>query len=121
MELNLDLNKLLSKKNMFTTLVITVITVSIITLVVNYFYCRYFKIEKMENVSEADQKLIDNLYEYFSSGQATDYLGYLGFLESIKNTNLEIINSDTFSTLKTLQKKQILSKDDVARELKLQK
>jgi hypothetical protein len=89
----------------------------ILGLVIIYFYGS--KKEGLENISDADQELINKIYDFFSSASATDYLAYLAFLDSIKNSNLNIINSDTFNKLQSLGKRNVLTKQDVITELKL--
>lgn len=73
----------------------------------------------LENISENDRKILDALFEYFTSNKFSNYFSYLQFLEKIQNTNLEIINEDTFCILKAFQKRNILTKDDILKEMKL--
>ena len=47
------------------------------------------------------------------SNDKTTYVDYINYLVSIKNTNLKIINQETYHELKTLKKLNKLSSNDI--------
>jgi hypothetical protein len=84
-----------------------------------YFIFFGYKKESMTNVSEKDKIIVDALFNYITP--ETTFADYLNFLSSIKNTNLNIIDNDVFSTIKALKKKNLLKKEDIISEMNLKK
>jgi len=78
----------------------------------------HFKKESMTNVSEKDQIIIDSVFDYINAHEGT-FADYINFLTSIKNTNLNIIDSQVFATFNALKKRNLLTKQDIMSEMKL--
>lgn len=91
--------------------------IGIIILYVLFFNVPHTK-EKMTNVSEKDQIIIDSVFDYINAHEGT-FADYINFLTSIKNTNLNIIDSQVFATFNVLKKRNLLTKQDILSEMKL--
>jgi hypothetical protein len=94
----------------------TIFYLSIGAIILYVFFFGYKK-ESMTNISEENQKVVDALFDYITP--ETTFSDYIIFLTSIKNTNLNIIDNDVFSSLKALKKKDLLKKEDIISEMKL--
>ena len=94
----------------------TIFYLSIGAIILYIFFFGYKK-ESMTNISEENQKVVDALFDYITP--ETTFADYINFLTSIKNTNLNIIDSDVFSSFKALKKKDLLKKEDIILEMKL--
>lgn len=78
-------------------------------------YTSMSKKEKFESVlPEKDAENAKLILEFFKkSNEKLDFVDYINYLLSIKNTNLKIINQETFYQLKTLNKLNKLSLKDI--------
>lgn len=94
----------------------TIFYLSIGAIIFYIFFFGYKK-ESMTNISEENQKVVDALFDYITP--ETTFADYINFLTSIKNTNLNIIDNDVFSSIKALKKKGLLKKEDIISEMKL--
>lgn len=99
---------------MIDTKIILYLCFGVILLYVLFF--RY-KNESMTNVSDKDNVIIDALFKYITP--KTSFADYINFLTSIKNTNLHIIDNQVFSTFIALKKRNLLTKEDIISEMKL--
>ena len=92
--------------------------IGIIILYVLFFNVPHTN-EKMTNISDKDQIIIDSVFDYINSHDGT-FADYINFLTSIKNTNLNIIDSQVFTTFIALKKRKLFTKEDIISEMKLQ-
>lgn len=93
------------------------IVIIIFCLLLVYYILSYK--ENLSNISNDDNIKIDSILIYL---QTTDnsFSQYISFLLSIKNTNLHLIDSDVFSTFKVFKKLNLLTKQSIIDEMKLQ-
>jgi hypothetical protein len=99
-----------------------VVRVALVVLIGLYIYKNYYRkqgFENSKNISKEDQELIDKIYMYFMTNKEVDFKSYLDFLISNNNKNLDIIDLDVFSTFKVLKKRDALTKNEIAKEMKL--
>ena len=87
--------------------------------VVVSFYFMFYKSEKLTNVSSEDQSIIEKIFMYINNNPESEFVDYINFLTSIKNTNLDIIDNEVFVTFKVLKKKNMFTMDDIKVVMKL--
>jgi hypothetical protein len=62
--------------------------------------------EKLSNTDrDKNTEVAKQVYKYFIDNNNIDFVDYINFLTSIKNTNLKIIDLEVFYELKSLKKK----------------
>jgi hypothetical protein len=95
----------------------TILYLCISAAILLFIFFNYKK-ESMTNVSDKDQLIIDAIFDYINDKEGT-FADYINFLTSIKNTNLNIIDSQVFATFTALKKRKLLTKEDIVSEMKL--
>lgn len=91
----------------------------IIIICIIAFYFIFYKTENMTNVTSEQQTIIENIFTYINNNPSAEFVDYINFLTSIKNTNLNIIDNEVFVTFKLLKKKNMFSIDDIKVAMKL--
>ena len=94
----------------------------LVTLVVGYALYKLINPDKMKekitNVeNDKNTEVAKQVYKYFIDTKNIDFVDYINFLTSIKNTNLKIIDLEVFYELKSLKKKGKLTLDSVRGEM----
>lgn len=79
----------------------------------------FYKSENMTNVSSEQQLIIEKIFTYINNNPNAEFVDYINFLTSIKNTNLNIIDNEVFVTFKMLKKKNMFSIEDIKQAMKL--
>lgn len=75
-------------------------------------------ITNVASVSNIENKEIaKKVYQYFVDHKTVDFVDYINFLTSIKNTNLDIIDLEVFYELKSLNKKGKLTLESILNEM----
>lgn len=90
----------------------------IIFICVISFYFMFYKSENLTNVS-SEQSVIEQIFMYINNNPTGEFIDYINFLSSIKNTNLHIIDNEVFVTFKLLKKKNMFTTDDIKSAMKL--
>lgn len=91
----------------------TIIAILIIAIIIIYYYSRN-KRESFESLSKDDTKNAELILYFFKKGKKNpDFIDYINLLNKIQNTNLKIINQETFFELKTLNKLNKLNVDAI--------
>lgn len=93
----------------------------IIIIIIILYYCFvYSNNESMTNeLPDIQQQFIDSLYNYINNNDNINFIDYINFLTSLKNTNLNIIDNDVFTEFKILKKRKLFSKQDIITQMKL--
>lgn len=98
--------------NYDTIMLPTILAILIISIII-YYYSRNKK-ESFESLSKDDTKNANLILYFFQKGKKDpDFIDYINLLNKIENTNLKIINQETFFELKTLNKLNKLNIDAV--------
>jgi len=72
----------------------------------------------LERFDTPTQILIRKVYDYITTDRSSDnYEQYLQFLTSIGNTNLQLINHETYLLFRALRRKGALTADFIAQEI----
>lgn len=96
---------------------VTIIILALCAMVILYYFFGYKK-ESLTNISREDKAIVDKLFTKFAKNPDMSFDEYADFLESIENTNLNLISNDLLTTFKTLRKRQLLTKEDIASAMK---
>lgn len=67
--------------------------------------------------SNENKEIAKKVYQYFVDHKTVDFVDYINFLTSIKNTNLDIIDLEVFYELKSLKKKGKLTLENILNEM----
>lgn len=95
-----------------------ILLIALIIIAIYYFY--FYNKENLTNISSNDQEIINKIYDYFVLNKDTDFSAYLNYLKEIKNTNLQIIDREVYTTFKVLKKRNSLTKTEIAQMMELQ-
>lgn len=97
-----------------------ILWIILLCVFIYFVYVSSLKKETFDSVlSQKDSENAKLILEFFKkSKQNIDFVDYVNFLLSIKNTNLKIINQDTFHEFKVLNKINRLSLKDIETMMK---
>lgn len=111
------IDKMKFKLDMNQVFMYTILT--FISLYALYQMMNTYKIkEKLSNTDrDKNTEVAKQVYKYFIDNNNIDFVDYINFLTSIKNTNLKIIDLEVFYELKSLKKKGKLTLDSVRSEM----
>lgn len=82
-----------------------------LALAVIYFFFRKNK-ENFIDLSPEQESFINNLYNYINDNDLT-YELYLSYLNTIKNTNLNIVTEEVFNEFKSLKSRGMFTKQKI--------
>jgi hypothetical protein len=90
-------------------------------LIIGLIFLIYFFSYETENMTNLTDNETDKVKQLLNYLQTTDnsFSDYVKYLLSIKNTNLSLIDSEVFSTFKTLKKLKALTVQSIIDEMKL--
>jgi hypothetical protein len=119
MSIHKMIDKMKFKLGMNQVFMYTILT--LISLYALYQMMNTYKIkEKLSNTDrDKNTGVAKQVYKYFMDNNNIDFVDYINFLTSIKNTNLKIIDLEVFYELKSLKKKGKLTLDSVLNEMSL--
>jgi len=105
MSIHKTIDKMKFKLDMNQVFIYTILT--LISLYALYQMMNTYKIkEKLSNTDrDKNTEVAKQVYKYFIDNNNIDFVDYINFLTSIKNTNLKIIDLEVFYELKSLKKK----------------
>lgn len=117
MSIHKMIDKMKFKLDMNQVFMYTILT--FISLYALYQMMNTYKIkEKLSNTDrDKNTEVAKQVYKYFIDNNNIDFVDYINFLTSIKNTNLKIIDLEVFYELKSLKKKGKLTLDSVRSEM----
>lgn len=87
--------------------------------IVIIYFCRDKEHMTNNEITSEQQNIIDKIYEEIITNKYLTLEEYLDFLITIGNTNLNIIDHEVFVTFKMLQKRDMLTKNDIIQAMKL--
>ena len=87
-----------------------------ICLLILYIISQYIKQQINNNTYDNNVTLIYN-YIMNHDTKDTNYLDYIEFLKSIKNTNLNVIRQESYHTFNVLKKHNLFTKKSIIDEM----
>jgi hypothetical protein len=85
----------------------------LLAFIIYYFFTNY---ESFTNLSIQDQDFVSKLFDYINNNDLS-YGDYLQYLNSVKNTNLKIIDNEVFVGFKIAKKNKTFTKESISSEM----
>lgn len=93
-------------------------TILLIIALIAVYYFFFYSQENMTDLTPEQQSFVDGLYNYINDNDLT-FEQYIQYLNSTRNTNLNIIDNEVFIAFKLAKKKGNFTKQMIMEEMKL--